>query len=217
MARTKDPELEQRRRLLILGTARRLLVEGSHASVTLDRVAAEAGISKGMLTYYFPSKERLITETIALFLHEQETLLGAIARDDRSFRERLELLIEAALPSRGALDAELRLQAEVLSFAKENPETLEAVRSLYRRFRHACEALVEVGIRDGTVTAPNARASYLLVHALVDGLSLQISLDPALDVADVRKRAVAAITSLLRAAPSPGPRRSRSTPARRRP
>jgi TetR/AcrR family transcriptional regulator, transcriptional repressor of bet genes len=211
MARRKDPALEQRRRLLILTTVRRLLVEGSHATVTLDRVAAEAGVSKGMVTYYFGSKERLITETIAHYLHEQEAMLGAIARAEGSFRERLERLLEAALPSRRALEAELRLQGEVLSFAKESAQTLEAVRRLYRGFRRACEALVEVGIRDGSLAANQARGSYLLVHALVDGLSLQLALDPELDVADMRARAVATIERILQAPAAPGRRRPASS------
>lgn len=222
MARTKDPELEQRRRLQILATTRRLLIEGSHATLTLDRVAAEAGVSKGMLTYYFASKEQLVTEAMHQFLREQELMLGAIAAVERPPRERLRMLVAAALPSREALDEELRMQIEVLSFAKQSPSTLAAVRRLYREFRRACEALLERGVREGAVTARDATQVYPLLHALIDGLSFQIVFDPDLDLDEVRERALAVVESLLLAreprpaANRPGRPPASDTPRRRR-
>ncbi len=46
-----------------------LLVDGGGAAVTLDAVAAEAGVSKGGLLYHFPSKESLV-EGLAQRLQE---------------------------------------------------------------------------------------------------------------------------------------------------
>lgn len=75
MARRKDIDPDR-----ILDAAGRLALEhGAHA-LTLDMVAAEAGISKGGLTYTFPTKESLLS--------------AMMDRDVIRFRTRLEGLSE---------------------------------------------------------------------------------------------------------------------------
>jgi AcrR family transcriptional regulator len=53
----KEPEITTRDR--ILNALQRLLVEEGGAGVTLEKVAAEAGVSKGGLLYHFKSKSDL--------------------------------------------------------------------------------------------------------------------------------------------------------------
>jgi AcrR family transcriptional regulator len=199
MAKTKNPELEQQRKALIIDTVARLLSEGSHRQLTLERVAHEAGISKGMVTYYFSSKDQLILQTIHHFLDRQGRRLMAIASSELPIRERLQELLATALPDRETLERDVRFQAEVLSFAKDVPEAYEAVRRSYVAFRQACEALVVMGIEEGYVTAPDARWTYVLLHSLLDGLAVQITMDPDLDADEARRRALALVDELLTA------------------
>jgi TetR/AcrR family transcriptional regulator, fatty acid metabolism regulator protein len=197
MARTKDPKLEERRRSQIMDAVFRLLVEGSHRSLTLERVAVETGVSKGMVTYYFESKEQLITRTIERFLAMHEAMLQAAARGEGPVEPRLRNLIAVSLSSRENLEQKLRFQAEVWSFAKEVPEAYEAVRRSYVRFRRECESLIEVGIEEGYVTVPDARWVYLLLHSLFDGIAFQIVLDPDIDIEEARERVLRLIDGLL--------------------
>ena len=199
MARTKDPELEQRRKAQIMDAVFRLLVEGSHTSVTLDRVAREVGVSKGMVTYYFDSKEQLITQTIARFLDAHVAMLLAAVRTEGPVEPRLRNLINVSLASRDVLTQKLRFQTEVWSYAKEVPETFEAIRESYVRFRHECETLLDVGIEEGYVTAPDADWIYLLLHALFDGIAFQLVLDPSLDLDATRERVLRLVDVLLTA------------------
>ncbi len=197
MAKSKDPALEKRRKAHIIETVHRLLVEGSHRTLTLDAVARHAGVSKGMVTYYFKTKDRLVAETIDCFLDRQSQMLQAIVRAPGPARARLERLIEAALPSGEELERQIHFQSEVWSFAKEVPAAREAIRASYLRFRQACKAMLAVGIEEGYVTAPDAEWIYLVLHALVDGLSVQIALDPSLDAAEVRGRVLDLMDDLL--------------------
>src|SRR5215213_6718979 len=48
------------------------------AASTFDQVAQEAGVSRGLLHYYFGSKERLL---VAVVRHDAELRLEALERD----------------------------------------------------------------------------------------------------------------------------------------
>lgn len=53
---------ERRSQLLVLG--RRLFNEQTYDSISIDDIAAAAGISKGLLYHYFPSKRVFYVETV---------------------------------------------------------------------------------------------------------------------------------------------------------
>lgn len=53
--------MERTTRDRILDAVQQILIRGGHSAVTLDAVAAEAGVSKGGLLYHFASKSALIT------------------------------------------------------------------------------------------------------------------------------------------------------------
>lgn len=62
-----------------------LAVEGGSGGVTLDRVAARAGISKGGLLYHFPSKEALMKGMLDRKMVEWEECVDAIAATGFSY------------------------------------------------------------------------------------------------------------------------------------
>ncbi len=197
MVKTKNPELEKRRRTQIMESVCRLLAEGSHRALTLRAVADDAGVSKGMVTYYFDSKDQLIAEAITHFLDQQLGLVRGIIRVEAPIQERMRMLIDTALPERDVLEWRLRFQIEVWSFAKGLPETLDSVRAQYVEFRRDCEEMLQAGIDEGYVTVKDAQWIYLLLYSVVDGLGFQLVLDPELDVSAVRERVIALFDQLL--------------------
>ena len=197
MPRAKDPKLEEQRRVHIMTTVYLCLAQDSHRSLTLDGVAKLAGVSKGMVTYYFKSKDRLIVSAIQHFLATHLERLLSIVREDRPVRERLERLLEAALPSREEVQLELSFQTEVWSYAKAQPDALEAIHGAYLSFREACSEMVLVGVEEGYVSAKEGNWVYLLLHALIDGISFQVVLDPTLDLDEVRGRILRLIDVLV--------------------
>src|SRR5581483_10037140 len=61
-SRTRLATDERRTQLLLLG--RRLFHERAYDDLSVDEIAAAAGISKGLLYHYFPSKRRFYVETV---------------------------------------------------------------------------------------------------------------------------------------------------------
>jgi AcrR family transcriptional regulator len=169
-----------------MATTRKLLTRDSFATLTLARVASEAGVSKGLLTYYFGSKEALIIETIRQYHAEQRALLHGLIALPLPVAAKLRMMVDATLPSQLSVQEELEFQVEVWSFAKNRPEARDAVAESYRDFRDATEALLDEGIAEGTVVVEDKAWTYRVLHALIDGLSFQLAVDPTVDMAQLR-------------------------------
>ena len=168
------------------------------ARVYLEDIAEAAGVSKGMLTYYFASKDELITATIADHLERQEQLLIAVAADRTTpVRERLERMLELALPSGERAVEELRFIVEVWSYAKTRPDVLGLVQLAYKRFRKHGQRLLEMGAREGYVTAKDHAWVNIAINALLDGLSFQLAVDNELDATDIRRRVLRIIDVMV--------------------
>src|SRR5918999_6320014 len=152
------------------------------AASTFDHVAREAGVSRGLLHYYFGSKEQLL---IAVVRHDCEVRIEAM--DARIARARtVEETIEALVASlQDFIEGEPSSQTviyEMLSASRRSGDIRAELAELYRRWRaHLAEAL-RAKEREGVVQLkgdPEAVASILF--ALGDGFGIQVVSDPDWD------------------------------------
>jgi AcrR family transcriptional regulator len=155
-------------------------IRGAAAS-TFDHVAREAGVSRGLLHYYFGSKERLLVEVVR---HDCE---ARIAETDELLREAdsVDALVGALVTQLQAfLEDEPAPTTiyELLSASRHSDEIRGELAELYRRWRsHLADAL-RAKEQEGVVRLsadPEAVASILF--ALGDGLGLQLASDPEWD------------------------------------
>lgn len=186
MARTRKPELEAARRTLVTDAAMRLLASGSWKSMTLAAVAVKAGVSKGVVTYWYPSKDALIVAAIDRHHERYRRALSAIVETPGDVESLLSALVQAILPSQEEVANEVAFQAEVWSYAKEHPHVRDEITASYRWFREVSGALLALGSEG--VAAPLIAPENLLrlAHALIDGLSIHVAYDPEVDLPEVR-------------------------------
>jgi DNA-binding transcriptional regulator YbjK len=116
------PAAEKRRRE-ILEAALRVIGAGGPDAITHRRVAAEAGVPLGSLTYYFESRKDLVREAFRHYLAEATNALLAIEQDfPATTPERMvELLIEITRRefSEPAL---VRAEYELILYAARDPD-----------------------------------------------------------------------------------------------
>ena len=74
-ARTRLGLDERRAQLIELG--RTLVNARSYDEISIDDIAAAAGVSKGLLYHYFPSKRSFYVETVRAGAAQMTTLTGA--------------------------------------------------------------------------------------------------------------------------------------------
>src|SRR4051794_17585384 len=149
------------------------------AGSTFDHVAREAGVSRGLLHYYFGSKERLLVEVVR---HDCEVRIEAM--DERLARaDSIDAIVEALVHGLEEFIEEApgsqAVTYEMLSASRHSEEIRAELAELYRRWRgHLADALKEKE-REGVVTLqadPESVAAVLF--ALGDGFGIQLSSDP---------------------------------------
>jgi AcrR family transcriptional regulator len=157
----------------IIAAMRASVATRGAAGSTFDHVAREAGVSRGLLHYYFGSKERLLVEVVRQDCDHRigamdERLAGAASVDE--VMQALVIGLEEFLgePSSQAVIYEM------LSASRHS--------EVYRRWRDHMAVALREKERSGVVTlqaAPEAVASMLL--ALGDGFGIQVITDPEWD------------------------------------
>ena len=189
--------LEGEKAQRIIGAMRQSVAARGAAGSTFDIVAREAGVSRGLLHYYFGSKERLLVEVVR---RDCDTRIAAL-------EERLEAagsedeIIESLVQSLRAFVAEEAPQAvlyEMISASRHSEEIRAELGELYIRWReHLAEALRHKE-RQGVVRLQaDSEAVASLLFALGDGLGMQLMADPEWDSGPAFELAIAAARRLL--------------------
>jgi AcrR family transcriptional regulator len=196
VGRTRDPQREAQRRQEIMATCYRLLSTTSHQAMTLEAVAKELGGSKGQIAHYFPSKEALITATIRSALELYGQVLMAVAESQTPLPERLEQVIQVALPDPPDLNERFNFIVEVWSFAKSSRETRAAVRSAFESMRQITRRMLQIGVQTGFITKRHVERQVVPIAALFDGLLLHAANGDA-DVGELRGYAREVVSGML--------------------
>src|ERR1700754_400120 len=161
------------------------------AGSTFEHVAREAGVSRGLLHYYFGTKERLLIEVV---------------RRDSDLRiERLDEMLGEATTADAVLDVLVDnapgfspLLYELFSAGRRKPEIQHEVGQLFEATRsHVAKVLrrkEEEGILSLRFDA-EAVVAYLL--AVPDGFALQALSDPSRDITPALTAGAASARYLL--------------------
>lgn len=163
----------EERRALLEDAARACMARGGIREFTVDKVVAEAGVSRGLITHHFGSMDGLL---VAVYSRMYREWIAAITAP-RPGLTRLEALVEAlvspALFSRDVLNVWLTLWGEIAN----NPVLRAEHRARYSDYRDSiAAALSEAGSQTGLDLDTLAGAFI----CLVDGLGVQRCVEPAL-------------------------------------
>ena len=149
------------------------------AGSTFDVVAREAGVSRGLLHYYFGSKERLMVEVVRrdcdTFVAELEAGLQKATTVDEIIASLVRTL-DAFVKGEPGTQAVIY---EMLSASHHSDEIRAETAELYRTWRRHLADALQSKEREGVITLkgdPESVAS--LIFAIGDGLGLQMVSDP---------------------------------------
>ena len=166
----------------IVQAMRNSIAERGAAGSTFDQVAREAGVSRGLLHYYFGSKERLLVEVVRHDCEERVAALDAGLAGASSPDEIVEILVEQL---KAFLEDDPRSPTvvyEMLSASRHSEEIRQELAELYRTWRsHLADAL-EAKQAEGVVKLDaGAESVAAVIFALGDGIGIQLLSDPEWD------------------------------------
>jgi AcrR family transcriptional regulator len=168
------------------------------AGATFDVVAREAGVSRGLLHYYFGTKERLLVEVVRRESDVRiERLEEAIASAD-SAEDVLAALVQGFEDFLGEGPTAAVTYFEMVSLAQRNEEIAAELAELSRRIRtHLVEALRAKSDSGVLELRADSKTLAAFLFALADGVTVRRLSEPDFEIAPVMEQAVAAARALL--------------------
>ncbi len=182
----------------IVRAAESVLIEQGHAKFTVQRVAAQIGISPGNLNYYFPTKasllETLIVYTLAQYRHRVRTAGEAMNTGSRDALGKVLLWLMEDARS----DHTSRLFRELWAMAAHEPRVAKAMDGFYSRSVNAHLRRLEKA-SGSSRAGEDIEAIVYLMHVMSEGSTVLFgTLPQAQPLFDrVRNAAHRAITHLL--------------------
>ncbi len=166
----------------IIDAMRRSVARRGTAGSTFDHVSREAGVSRGLLHYYFGTKEQLLVE--------------AVRRDGELRLERLERQLSTAKTADDFIDLMAQnlqetvredpdfvtLVFELFTLSRRNEDIAAEYAALMRRTREQVAAMLDSAQREGILrlhAEPEAVAEILF--SLGDGFALRMLSEPERD------------------------------------
>jgi AcrR family transcriptional regulator len=192
-----QPTVAASRRDDLLRIGRELFARHTYDELSIDDVAAAAGVAKGLIYYYFKSKRGFY---LAAIQAEADALL-ALAQPDVDLPPALRLrrTLDAYLAYVG--ESEERYRGLVISGIGSDPE----VRAIRDRERGEFLRLISEGVAEQDEPSPALRSALEGWIAFVEGVSLDWLTQRDLDAETLRELLVAALVGALGAAQSIDP------------
>ncbi len=196
---TSERKLAGDKAARIVEAMRASVAERGTAGSTFDQVAREAGVSRGLLHYYFGTKEQLLVEVVRRDCDLQmarldEQLGGALSAEDL-----IALLVETLEEALRHEPESFSVVFELFCLARRHEEVAVEFADLLRRIREHVGSLLAAKVDDGTLrlaAGPDAVAEVLF--ALADGLALRMLGEPEHDFGETIAAGVVAVRALLR-------------------
>lgn len=141
--RPRDPKVDS----AILAATLQLLADGGYEALTIEAVAASAGVGKASVYRRFAGKEELVVEAVASLTEPPERVDGATVRDE------LVMLLEAI---RRKSDSSLagKIFPRLLGAAADSPELMHRYRQqVLDPRRRRLLGVLSRGVEEGVVRA----------------------------------------------------------------
>ena len=173
------------------------------AGSTFDHVAREAGVSRGLLHYYFGTKERLLVEVVRRDCDIRMQLLDEVFATASGAGELIDGMVRQLEDMVTGDPGFMSLIFELFTTSRQNEELAPEMRDLLRRIREHVAGQLDAKAAAGAVElrAP-AEAIATVLFSLADGLALRMLAEPEHDYRATIEAGVLAIRQLIAEHPS---------------
>jgi len=190
----------------LTGEKAQRIIEAMRASVarrgtaasTFDHVSREAGVSRGLLHYYFGTKEQLLVEAVR---HDCELRLQRLERQLSEATSSADFISLMGQDLQQTLHEDpdfVTLLFELFTLSRRNSDIAEEYAGLMRRTREQVARMLAAAQREGVLVLhaePEAVAEVLF--SLGDGLALRMLSEPERDFTATLRAGVACARALL--------------------
>jgi AcrR family transcriptional regulator len=197
-ARSVGRSLSSEKAQRIVEAMRRSVARRGTAGSTFDQVSREAGVSRGLLHYYFGTKEQLLVEAVRL---ECDLRLESLERQLASAQtadDYIDLMAQNLRATVGEDPDFVTLVFELFTLSRRNEDIAAEFAGLMSRTRDQLAQMLAIAQREGVLhlhAEPEAVAETLF--SLADGLAMRMLAEPERDFTATVSAAIAGARALL--------------------
>jgi AcrR family transcriptional regulator len=197
-AATKQRELSGDKAQRIVEAMRASVAARGIAGSTFEHVSREAGVSRGLLHYYFGTKERLLVEVVRRDSEVRVARLDEPLARAKTVDDVLDVLVTNLLDLIENEPGFFDLIFEVFTAGRRNPEIQREVAELFNRSRGHVAEVLRTKEQEGVLSLRfDAEAAVAFLFGIADGVALQVLTDPDRDFDGVIEAGTAAARFLL--------------------
>ncbi len=140
---------------------------------SMQDVARTAGVSKGIIHYYFLNKDELMMSVLDKVAGDIEKILASEMSSIVDNKRKLEVFIEVCFDIVRSTKEYYQVNMDFWTQINQKDEVKKVIARHYQKFREAAANVIREGITAGAFRPVDAKdyASYII--AVIDGLSLQ--------------------------------------------
>jgi AcrR family transcriptional regulator len=182
----------------IVEAMRRSVAQRGTAGATFDLVSREAGVSRGLLHYYFGTKEQLLVEAVRRDCELRMELLEHQLATAQTADDYIDLMAQNLQETVHSDPEFVTLVFELFTLSRRNGDIAAEYAGLMRRTREQVAAMLAAAQREGILhlhAEPEAIAEILF--SLADGFALRMLAEPDRDFTATVQAGIAAARALL--------------------
>jgi AcrR family transcriptional regulator len=197
-ATTSGRQLSSEKAQRIVDAMRTCVGTRGATGATFDHVAREAGVSRGLLHYYFGTKERLLAEVVRRDCDLRMERMTATAAGAGSADALLGALGQSLLETLEESPEFFVILLELHTLARQNEEIAGELAELHRRVRgHLAALLVDARDHGAIRLDDDPEIVAEVLFSIADGLAMRMLAEPGRDFGPTVAASVRAARALV--------------------
>lgn len=192
---------ERARRAQLLTCAIEAIAESGYGRASLAEIARRAGVSKGVVSYYFTSKDELLAQVVTDVYLRAGAAIAARTDAEADPSAVLTGYVEANLAFLGEHPADIRAVTEIVMNMRTPDGAPRFTPSGADPVLAHLEQLLRDGQKAGTFRDFDAHALAILVRGAIDTASGRLVTDPDFDLGSYTRELVALVQLATRKTP----------------
>jgi TetR/AcrR family transcriptional regulator, transcriptional repressor of bet genes len=161
----------------IIDAAMRCIARYSYSETTIDRICAEANVSRGLINHHFQSKDELMAQTYKRLASDLRAISTAAADKADGPEEKLHATVRVCFEAPMFTPKNVKVWLGFWSVAYSDPVIRKTHKEMYLNYRKLLEGFFDEIASQRGITIDSALAALTLT-AVIDGFWLELARDP---------------------------------------
>ncbi len=165
------------RRAQLTRAAYRVVGSKGYYNFTIRDIAEDAGLSTGLVHYYFKDKQELLINLLKDMNHNLKKYLSDALAVSNDPMEKLEIFISQAFNLVKTEKAYFYILFDFWTQINRNERMRRANIRLFQSYRDECSSILKEGVRTGVFRSIDIEYTTVYIISLIQGLIIQYVID----------------------------------------